>query len=67
MNADPVVSPAERLAEITADCEGIASKLCGFEDAWHMVRLACTNLLENVEIARSVSVCSFSYLSSAFP
>jgi hypothetical protein len=39
------------------DAKEISDKLVGFEDAWHMIRLASTHLLQNVELAETVLVC----------
>lgn len=49
-------STGSTLSSTKRDCEEIGDRLYGFEDAWHMVRLACTNLLENVDMAGQVSV-----------
>lgn len=49
-------SAGSTLSSTKRDCEEIGDRLYGFEDAWHMVRLACTNLLENVDMAGQVSV-----------
>ena len=39
--------------------------LSGFEDAWHMVRIACRNLLEDVSMAGSLMVRIFYHLAVA--
>ena len=46
--------------EVKEDCREIGNKLSGFEDAWHMVRLACRDLIDNVELAAGMTVSSFS-------
>jgi len=43
------------IGEAKADCREIGNKLTGFEDAWHMVRLACGDLLNNVELAAGMT------------
>lgn len=45
------------LRHVKQDAEDIADKISGFEDAWHMIRLASTQLLQNVELANNVTVC----------
>ncbi|EKM54748.1 uncharacterized protein PHACADRAFT_258791 [Phanerochaete carnosa HHB-10118-sp] len=45
----------QTIADAKADCKEIGNKLTGFEDAWHMVRLACRNLLDNVELAAGMT------------
>ena len=45
-----------KLSQVKQDCEEIGDKLSGFEDAWHMIRLASTQLLQNVELANNVLV-----------
>lgn len=52
----PESSPKNTMREVKGSCREIGDKLCGFEDAWHMIRLACANLSENVEMAARVSV-----------
>ncbi|GJE92795.1 hypothetical protein PsYK624_089520 [Phanerochaete sordida] len=42
-------------AAVKEDSREIADKLSGFEDAWHMVRLACRDLIDNVELAAGMS------------
>ncbi|KIP06999.1 hypothetical protein PHLGIDRAFT_35691 [Phlebiopsis gigantea 11061_1 CR5-6] len=48
-------APRSTFREVKRDIKEIGDRLCGFEDAWHMIRLACSNLLENVEMASRVS------------
>lgn len=44
------------LRQVKRDSIDIAERLSGFEDAWHLVRLACSTLLESVDMADTVSV-----------
>ncbi|KAI0339948.1 hypothetical protein BDW22DRAFT_1361006 [Trametopsis cervina] len=37
------------------EASDISEKLNGFEDAWHMIRLASNHLLQNIELANAVS------------
>ncbi|KAI0688191.1 hypothetical protein BC835DRAFT_1373851 [Cytidiella melzeri] len=56
--ARPFLESAETKSTIQStkrDAKEISDTLVGFEDAWHMIRLASSNLLQNVELAKSVS------------
>lgn len=37
------------------ECDEIKEHLGGFEDAWHLVRLSCDNLLQNMTMANGLS------------
>ena len=41
------------LAAVQDDCNTLNTKLTAFESAWHVVRLACSQLLADVALARS--------------
>ncbi|KAL4245581.1 hypothetical protein ABKN59_009628 [Abortiporus biennis] len=41
------------IGQAKEECKDLASNLYGFEDAWHLVRLSCQNLLYNVAMAKS--------------
>jgi len=43
------------LGQAKRDCKEIGDRLTGFEDAWHTIRLACSNLVQNVDMAQAVS------------
>ncbi|KAI0081984.1 hypothetical protein K474DRAFT_1586573 [Panus rudis PR-1116 ss-1] len=43
------------LGQARRDCKEIVEHLTGFQDAWHLVRLACNNLLDGLVMARGVS------------
>ncbi len=44
------------MREAKRDCKDVANRLNGFEDAWHLVRLGCDNLLQTISLANEVSV-----------
>ena len=46
------------LGQAKQDCKEIGDKLSGFEDAWHIIRLASIQLLQNVELAHNLTVRS---------
>ena len=64
LRSDPVLaqplldlpSTQSSLQVVKQDAKEIGDKLVGFEDAWHMIRLASSNLLQNVELASTVMV-----------
>lgn len=49
------------LRQVKEDSRELADKLSGFEDAWHMIRLASTQLLQNVELANNLRVRGHTY------
>ncbi|KAI0798560.1 hypothetical protein BC629DRAFT_229941 [Irpex lacteus] len=56
-DAQPLLDPPSTQSTLQAvkqDAKEIGDKLVGFEDAWHMIRLASCNLLQNVELASTV-------------
>ncbi|KAI0084928.1 hypothetical protein BDY19DRAFT_968876 [Irpex rosettiformis] len=53
----PLLDPPSKNSTIQAvkqDAKEIGDKLVGFEDAWHLIHLASSNLLQNVELANTV-------------
>ncbi|KAI0948952.1 hypothetical protein AcW1_008685 [Taiwanofungus camphoratus] len=49
------ISPKVVARQIKADCKEISDKLTVFEDAWHVVRLSCNELLLNISMANSLT------------
>ncbi|CAL1706140.1 unnamed protein product [Somion occarium] len=49
-------SARSTIGEARHDCRALATHLTGFEDAWHLVRLACDNLLQSMSMASAASV-----------
>ncbi|KAJ3491270.1 hypothetical protein NLI96_g859 [Meripilus lineatus] len=54
-------SAKDTMRNAKIECKEIANKLNGFEDAWHLVRLGCDNLLQTVTLAREVSSIPIAY------
>ena len=46
------------LNDVTDDAVALESKLTAFESAWHIVRLACSQLQADCALARSFTVVS---------
>ena len=46
------------LNDVTDDAVALESKLTAFESAWHIVRLACSQLQADCALARSFTMVS---------
>jgi len=53
--SDSGKSPQAVAAEVKEDCRLLAEKLCGFQGAWHLVWLNCSNLRTYVREAGTMS------------
>lgn len=49
-------SSSSTLSEVKAECAEIGQKLTGFIDAWHLIHIACNDLLLRVERVDSLAV-----------
>jgi len=51
----PQITGRGTASQIKEDCKDISNRLTGFEEAWHTVRLSCSELLVNVAMANSMT------------
>ena len=52
------------LGALQDNCEGLGNKLTAFESAWHILRLACSQLSADLTLARGFTLVR--YISACF-
>lgn len=52
------MGPRSTVSQVKDDCRELTEKLTAFEEAWEIVKLSCADLLINLAMARSMTVCA---------